>query len=234
MIFSGSSGGSGGETQDATFTNVVGVSVSGNSLIKTAANGSGNAGAVSTQTIASGNGHVQFTASETNTYRMLGLSHTDTNQSYNTLDYAIYLQENGTLSGYLGATYLGTLGQYENGDVLRIEVAANGSVQYKRNGTVFFETTSVLPNYPLMVDTSIYTNGATINNVEISSGSGGSGAGNVGWTNTVGVSAATNNLTKTAADGWGNGAQFRPKQLRQATAMCSSQLVRRPVIFCWG
>jgi RHS repeat-associated protein len=204
VLFSGASGGGGGGgAQNASFTNAVGVSVSGNSLTKTAADGWGNAGAVSTQTIASGDGYVEFTASETNTYRLVGLSHTDTNQSYNTLDYAIYLTPNGSLAGYQGATYLGTLGTYAAGDVLRVAIES-GVVKYKKNGTVFYTATTA-PNYPLMVDTSLYTNGATISNVLISSGNGGSGgAGNVGWTNTVGVNAATNNLTKTAANGWGN------------------------------
>jgi YD repeat-containing protein len=205
VIFSGSSGGGGGGggTQNASFTNVVGVSVSGNNLTKTAASGWGNAGAVSTQTIA-GDGYMEFTASETNTYRLIGLSNGDSNQNYDDIDFAFYLQPNGILSGYRGATYLGQLGSYATGDVLRVAIEW-GVVRYKKNGAVIYEATGSTPNYPLMVDTSLYTSGATITNVVISSGSAGSAGGNVAWTNQVGVNAATNNLTKTAADGWGNG-----------------------------
>ena len=47
------------------WTSAVGVTVTGNSLTKTTATGWGNAGAVSTQQIASGDGYVEFTASET-------------------------------------------------------------------------------------------------------------------------------------------------------------------------
>jgi RHS repeat-associated protein len=123
---------------------------------------------------------VQFTASETTGYLLLGLSHTDTNQSYNTIDYAIYLQPNGNVSGYEGATHLGNLGSYGTGDVLRVAIE-NGVVMFKKNGDVFYTSTAA-PNYPLMVDTSLYTNGATINNVVLSGASGGgSSSAQIHW-----------------------------------------------------
>ncbi|HKO35499.1 MAG TPA: hypothetical protein VJV21_03410, partial [Pyrinomonadaceae bacterium] len=56
-----SSGGGGGSAQPVTWTNTVGVSVSGNSLTDTTAAGWGDSGASSTQTIASGDGYVEFT-----------------------------------------------------------------------------------------------------------------------------------------------------------------------------
>jgi hypothetical protein len=42
----------------------------------------------------------------------------------------------------------------------------SGVVVYSRNGSVFY-TSGVAPTYPLLVDTSIHTNGATISNVFI-------------------------------------------------------------------
>jgi RHS repeat-associated protein len=180
VVISSAGGGSGGGAGNVGWTNTVGVSAATNNLTKTAADGWGNAGAVSTQTIASGDGYVEFTASETTSYRLVGLSHTDTNQSYNTIDYAIYLQPSGTLSGYVGATHLGTLGTYATGDVLRVAIEGGG-VKYKKNGTVFYTATTA-PNYPLMVDTSLYTNGATINNVVLSGASGGgSSSAQIHW-----------------------------------------------------
>jgi RHS repeat-associated protein len=174
------SSGGGGGASNVGWTNTVGVNAATNNLTKTAATAWGNAGAVSTQTIASGDGYVEFTASETNTYRMLGLSHTDTNQRYNTLDYAIYLQPNGLLGGYQGATFLGSLGSYATGDVLRVAIEG-GVVKYRKNGTLIY-TATVAPNYPLMVDTSLYTNGATINNVVLSGASGGgSSSAQIHW-----------------------------------------------------
>ena len=64
----------------------MGVSVNGNSIGKSAPDGWGNAGAVSTQAIASGDGYVEFTGDVT--YGMFGLSHGDTDQSYADIDYA--------------------------------------------------------------------------------------------------------------------------------------------------
>jgi peptide/nickel transport system permease protein len=52
------------------------VTVSGNDLTKTAALGWGNSGASSTRAIASGDGYVEFVASETTSGRMVGLSNT--------------------------------------------------------------------------------------------------------------------------------------------------------------
>src|SRR5207248_2940833 len=61
--------------QDVWWTNDAGVAVSGNSLTKTADSGWGNAGASSAQTIASGDGYVEFTAGENTKYTLGGLSH---------------------------------------------------------------------------------------------------------------------------------------------------------------
>jgi YD repeat-containing protein len=57
--------------QTVSWTNTAGVSVNGNSLTKTAATAWGNAGASSTQSIASGDSYVEVTATETSTSRLL-------------------------------------------------------------------------------------------------------------------------------------------------------------------
>jgi len=72
----------------------------------------------------------------------------------------------------------GTFGTYATGDKLRVAVEG-GVVKYKKNGTVFY-TSTVAPTYPLLVDTSLYTNGGTLTNVVISS-AGGSTTGNINW-----------------------------------------------------
>ena len=55
-------------------------------------------------------------------------------------------------------------------------------VKYRRNGTVFY-TSTVAPVYPLLVDTSLYTNGSTLSNVVISGNlsSGGSSSTQIRW-----------------------------------------------------
>ncbi len=78
------------------WTSVVGVTVSSNSLSKVDVDG-WKAGAVSTQTINSGDGYVEVTASETNKHRRFGLSNGNTNQSWDDIDFCIYLEGSGTL-----------------------------------------------------------------------------------------------------------------------------------------
>jgi len=69
-------------TQDVAWTNAIGVTPSGNNLTKGAGNNWGNGGAASMQALASGDGYVEWTASETDSHRMIGLSHGDSNQDY--------------------------------------------------------------------------------------------------------------------------------------------------------
>ena len=155
---------SGGEP--VVWTALVGVSASGNSLTKTSASGI-NSGAVSTQQIASGNGYVELTASETNTYRMFGLSNGNTDASYQDIDFGLDLAP-GTLYVFEKGVNKGSFGSYATGDLLRVAVVG-GVVKYSRNGTVFYTSTQA-PTYPLLVDTWLYYLGATLNNVVIASG----------------------------------------------------------------
>jgi hypothetical protein len=146
--------------ENVVWTSLVGVSASGNSLTKTASTAWGNAGAVSTKALASGDGHVQFTASETNKYRMIGLSSGNTNADYTDIDFAIHARGDGTLVILEKGVSRGSFGVYAAGDVLQVAVSS-GSVQYKRNGAVLYTSTQAF-GYPLLVDTALYTQGATL------------------------------------------------------------------------
>lgn len=143
----------------------VGVTASSNNLTKNAPDG-WDAGASSAQSIVSGDGYVEFTASETNKYRMLGLSNGDSNQVYTDIDFAFYPAADGGLYVYESGNYRGYFGPYATGDLLRVAIEG-GTVKYKRNGTLLYSST-ISPTYPLLVDTSLYSNGATLNNVVIS------------------------------------------------------------------
>jgi len=186
-----------GSAGAVTWTSAVGVSVSANNLSKPGSNG-WNAGAVSTQTISSGDGYVEFTATETNTHRRLGLSLGDSNQSWDDIDFCIYLQNNGTVDINEGATSRGSFGSYAAGDVFRVAVEG-GVVKYRKNGTLLY-TSTVTPTYPLLVDTSLYSTNATLTNVRLVVG------GNVAWTSAVGVTVSGNSLSKPGANGWDAGA----------------------------
>jgi RHS repeat-associated protein len=169
-------GGGGGSAENVTWTNAMGVSSNGNSLTATA-NG-WTAGASSTRAIMSGDGYVQFTASETSSYRMMALSHGDANQSYEELDFAFYLGQNGYLYIYENNVPVYFAGFYASGDTLRIAVES-GVVKYRKNGAVVYTSTAT-PTYPLLADASLSTAGSTINNVVLS-GNLGSSASTVQW-----------------------------------------------------
>src|SRR5260221_167893 len=184
--------------QNVSWTSVVGVSATGNSLTKNSSEG-WNAGAVSTQMIASGDGYMEVTASETNTHRRIGLSNGDTNQSWDDIDFCLYLNADGTVYINEGTNPRGNFGAYATGDVFRVAVES-GVVKYRKNGTLLY-TSTVAPTYPLLVDTSLYTNGSTLTNVILVTL-----PQNVSWTNVVGVSATGNSLTKNSSEGWNAGA----------------------------
>jgi hypothetical protein len=191
------------------WTSAGGVTVNANSLTKTTATGT-TSGAVSTQQIASGDGYVEFTASETTTYRMVGLSNGNTDTSYPDIDFAIDLTPNsgGHFYVFEKGTNRGDFGTYVTGDVFRVAVTG-GIVRYSKNGTVFYTSTQT-PIYPLLVDSWLYTQNATLNNVAIS-GAGSTpppptGSSPVVWTAAVGVTVNGNSLTKTTATGTNSGA----------------------------
>jgi hypothetical protein len=183
--------------QNVVWANAVGVSVSGNSLTKTAAAG-WNAGASSTTALLSGDGYVEFTVSETTTDRMLGLSNKDVDQNYTSIRFAADLTSSGALLVYEMGVNRGSFGTYATGDVVRVAVES-GVVTYRRNGALLYTSTAAI--YPLLVDTSLSTSGATLGNVVVSANwaalpplptaptnltaaAVGSGQINLSWTNT--------------------------------------------------
>ena len=160
--------------QNVVWTNLVGVTASGSSLTKTALDNWGNAGAVSTQAIASGDGSVEFTASETNLARMCGLGNGDAGQNYPDIEFAIQLTASNCTNGvwvFESGTFIGNVGTYSAGDKFRVAVEGGG-VKYSKNGTIFY-TSTVAPSYPLLVDTSLYSNGTTLTNAIIAGTLGG-------------------------------------------------------------
>jgi hypothetical protein len=138
------------------------VQANGNNLTKIQADGVWNGGAASWNTV-SNNGYVQFTATETNKYRMLGLSATNTNSDYTTIQYALYLVNNGSVKIYESGIDRGTFSTYATNDVFKILVD-NNIVKYYQNGNLLY-ISGVVPTLPMLVDVSIYNVGATLANV---------------------------------------------------------------------
>jgi Abnormal spindle-like microcephaly-assoc'd, ASPM-SPD-2-Hydin len=188
-----------------------GVAVSGNTLTKNAAIGWGNSGATSTKALMSGDGYVEHTIQETNTYRMLGLGKGNSNNGWEDIDFGLYPMANGTLLVYEKGVLRGSFGNYASGDKLRIAVVG-GVVRYYRNTTLLYSSTTS-PSYPVIVDTALFNPGATLASVVISGNWVFSNAEPVEWIGAAGVSVADNSLTKNAAIGWGNAAAISSKFL---------------------
>ena len=192
--------------EPVAWTRRLGVQAAGNDLVMTGPRGWGNAGAVSTKAL-QGDGAVELRASETGSARMFGLSDSDPDQDWRSLDFALYLSPTAGLAVYESGAYRGGAGAYASGDVLRIAVEA-GVVRYWNGGVLLYES-AIAPAAPLRVDASLYTPGATLTGAVLQGEWGvlsdpvPTGAP-VAWTNAVGVAVAGNDLAKTAPTDWGN------------------------------
>lgn len=150
---------------DVAWTDLVGVTVNGNSITKTAANGWGTGGAASVNQLpANVDGWAEFTVDATNGQRMFGLSDTNTDASFASIDYAwstgipqVYVYENGVLKGnYPGAV----------GDVLRVE-RVGSTIYYKQNGVIRYTVTNGLSTN-LIADAAINESTYKISNAKAS------------------------------------------------------------------
>lgn len=117
-----------------------------------------DAGAASVQTIA-GDGYVEVTATASAVNVLFGLSTTDANVSYETVQYGIDLSgAAGAVHAFeSGALYL-SLTTHTPGDVFRVERTGT-TITYKKNGSTF-KTTMGASASPMLVDTSLADTGA--------------------------------------------------------------------------
>ncbi|MDR4498946.1 MAG: matrixin family metalloprotease [Candidatus Scalindua sp.] len=173
-----------------TWTDTVGVTVNGNTITKNASAGWGNSGAASLESF-TGDGGVQFTASaadaSANGRPMCGLSSVNRNANYNTIEYAIFLRDTGSVIQfrvYENGMDKGSFGTYQVGDLFRVE-RIGSAIVYKKNG-VIFSTSSTPTDLPISVDAAIYNNGGEIRDATL--------------TGTPGVPADISDLTVIAGD----------------------------------
>jgi alpha-tubulin suppressor-like RCC1 family protein len=171
----------------------VGVSLSGQSMTKSGPTG-WNAGATSVASL-TGDGYAQFTTAEANTDKMVGLSHTDPAQNQFAIDYALYLSSAAGVAIYEDGALRASPGSYAAGDVFEILVSGS-QVTYLQNGSLLYGSTKA-PTRPLVAATSLYSTGATVDNVVVFSNP---------WQDAVGVSVSPQGLTKTGSLGWNAGA----------------------------
>ena len=152
---------------DVVWTDLVGVSVSGNTITKTATTGWGNGGAASENILPSGqDGWVEFTIVSTSNNKMFGLSSTNQDAHYNTIEYAIHANGSGTLIIYESGVYLGSAGTYSIGDILKVE-RIGGIISYKKNNNVAF-TSNITSTGQLLADVSLLQTNSSISQAKAS------------------------------------------------------------------
>jgi hypothetical protein len=159
-----SSPGAGGVAQAVIWTNAVNATSTGATLKKTAGCDGCASTAVSQQVITSGNGYVEFTASEMTKERSVGLINSArTGPTFN-IDYAIALGADGGMAIRERGLYRMDM-RYQANDVFRIAIE-NGVVRYYRNGARIYQSL-VAPDYPLVAAASLINLNATVTNAMI-------------------------------------------------------------------
>lgn len=145
-------------TREITFTNVVGGTVAGSTLTKTASDLWGNCGAFSIESL-DDNGTLELVTPAITVNVVLGLSNTDASQSYDTIPYGIYFATGTIIVSQLGVL-TPSFGAFTALDTFSIQVQ-DDVVYYKKNGTVFY-TSLVTPTFPLYFDCALYTQTAAV------------------------------------------------------------------------
>ncbi|MEM9678742.1 MAG: RHS repeat-associated core domain-containing protein [Bacteroidota bacterium] len=113
-----------------------------------------SSGFASIETI-TGDGYVQFTAPVNTHHYMIGLSETNTNANYNTIDFALYVNRNQRVYVYESGMSIGQVSTYESGDVFKVErTGPSGTIKYYKNDQVIYTSTAT-STAPLLIDASI-------------------------------------------------------------------------------
>lgn len=153
--------------ENVVWTDLVNLSATGNSLTKTAGGNNWNAGAASTALVYDF-GYFEFRTDQNNRAKMIGLDNSNPDANFNSIDYAWFLRDNGTLRIYQNGSNIGDFGTYAAGDTFRIALD-NGEVKYFQNGVLKY-VSNVSPSLPLLVDCSINDVGGTVNDAKIANG----------------------------------------------------------------
>lgn len=147
-----------------TFTNLVGCVANGNTVTDTSSAYAswGSSGCSSVESVGNGQ-YIEGTLTSNSKDVMFGLSHTDINQNYTSINYALLSSSNGTLYIFENGNQIGTYGGWAVGDILRIAVE-NGKINYYHNGVLIYTSTQS-PTLPLVLDTAFFATGYSISNV---------------------------------------------------------------------
>lgn len=165
------------------WTNTVGITFDANDdYSKTAGLAAewGNSGAFSVEPVAAGqDGAIEFVAATADKYIMAGLSAADADQSYLTIQYALYLDNVGNCHVYESGVYRGNFGAYTVNDRFRV-ARESGVIKYRKNGVLLYTSAIPANGAALFVDTAIATTGGTVKTARLFT----AGAVGQGWQGT--------------------------------------------------
>jgi hypothetical protein len=156
----------GGGAEDVVWTGLENATATGSSLQKTGGTSTDmDAGGYSTQSIASGDGYVEFKKPSTTPEIVIALSG-DYDPSYgdSAYDYKIVTGPSGWAI-YENGVYQTNGAGVANNDVFKIEISS-GVVRYYKNGTVI-DTSSLTVVYPVKLVCSIKTPNGAISEAKI-------------------------------------------------------------------
>lgn len=118
--------------------------------------GCADAGASSSQAIASGLGYVEFVVSSTARQYAVGLSAGDSDTSEEDIDFALKLWPGGAAEVRLNGKFQNAETRVAVGDILRIAVTAPNVVTFSNNGVAFHQARRKI-TYPLLTDVALST-----------------------------------------------------------------------------
>jgi hypothetical protein len=112
-------------------------------------------------------GGVYFEATEINTSRMVGLSDSDDNEHYTSIEYAIYLKDNHDIVIWEFGANRGKWTTYKKNDAFSIR-REGSQIKYYKNSKLFYTSPKpVTAATALHVDTAFSTDGSTIRDIKL-------------------------------------------------------------------
>jgi len=125
-----------------SWTNLIGVTATSGSLCKSVSTSWGNAGGFSVESIpAISNGYAQYTM-DNGGEKSFGLSYTDSDQNYTSIDYA-FVFTGGLVDIYEAGTWVGNFGVHNRFDVYKVDCFAGNVTYYINNVPVHYSAVTI-------------------------------------------------------------------------------------------